>query len=196
MKTGSRYRRVNRALTKAVALFALVALPLGLAGVATSAAGTVGAQFNGGTIDLSQGWGAAHACAVLSSTDIQCFSTGAELASFLTAQSGSAGASGTATGQVTPDDSCGTSDGQYLYFYQNQNYGGDELALANDGYWVNLSAFGFSDEMTSWINDTACNAYAAKGINGGGAHLTMPAYDYSPNVGSGWNDQAQSEIIA
>ena len=123
------------------------------------------AQFDGGTITLSQGWGDAHACAVLSATDIQCFSTGAEMASFLAAQSGAAaGAS-----QVTPDDSCGVSGGQYLYFYQNANYGGDEPALGNVGAWANLSVFGFADEMTSWINDTACNAYAAKGINGGGA---------------------------
>jgi len=141
------------------------------------------ASYEGQTISLSQGWQGATACVAFATGNTECFATRAGLQAAI-ALASSVGA--------IPATSCGAG---FLYLFSSANYEGSELALAGPLAWSNLSNYGFSDEMSSWDNTTSCTAYVAKGTNGSGSQLTMPANDYSAYVGSSWDHLAQSVRI-
>jgi hypothetical protein len=162
------------------------------------------ASYKGRRIDLARNWEGAKACAVLSASEIQCFDSFGEL----TAKLGggpqddhptSPGQSiGNRPGMPTPatiDSYCLNLSTLWLTLYEDASFGGRSLSFRDTGIWQNLSTWTFDNMMTSWKNDTYCDAIAAWDANGGGSWLTMGARSSSTNVGSTWTNQASSIYI-
>lgn len=127
--------RVGR-IKMVVALTSCAALLGALSGAGAASASTssdVAASYNGGTIDLTQGWGSATVCAV-TSTGTSCFTNQSEYQSWASSQPQfSSMAVATAT-------SCSTG----LELFQNEGYGGNELILTTPSIWINLADYGSS----------------------------------------------------
>jgi hypothetical protein len=177
-------RRMRRSLIVALAVLLPAATLLGAVAGNAGADPTdasIQASFNGGTIDLASGWGAAHACLIVSATDVECFATSAEMTAAL------------ADLGPVPDTSCGSGS---LQLYQDKSYGGLELALDSPiDSWINLNNYGFGDETSSWKNTLSCDAAATQSASGSGNQLAMPAGGESGWVGSDWNDSINAVEI-
>jgi len=176
-------------LTKVLTLILSVVLIGVLGGVQTaSATGTSGviASYNGGTIDLSQGWGTASVCAV-TSTGTSCFVSQANYQAWLTSEL-ALGALGV---ELAPSGNCSTG----FKLFSHINYGGTELVLFAQSSWINLSAYSFSDVLSSY-KVGACAVGMTAGPNGSGAvypGATSPGSDVT-TLGA-WNDRVQSVYI-
>ena len=141
------------------------------------------ASYNGGTLNLSQGWGSATVCDV-TGAGTYCFASQAAYEAWQSS----------ATGQslVQPLTSCSSS----LKLYENINYGGDELILSTTLLWINLSAYSFADEASSY-QVGACSIIMTDGTNGSGnvyPGATSAGSDVSW-IGAAWNDRVQSVYI-
>jgi hypothetical protein len=163
------------------------AMMVSLAGTVQFASATPGAQaiatYDGGTINLSQGWGSATVC---DETDdgTYCFSSQADYDAWVTSAIGEA--------LIHPLTSCSSS----LDLYQNQSYGGDELILSSTLIWINLSSYSFADEVSSY-KVGACSIIMTDGTNGSGnvyPGATSAGSDVSW-IGTSWNDRVQSVYI-
>lgn len=165
----------------------LAATALGLTGSAQVASaapeGQIVATYNGSTLNLSQGWGSATVCDVTTGGAF-CFSTHAEYQTWLTGTVGEA--------LVHPLTSCSSG----LDLYENEGYGGDELILSSTLIWINLSAYSFADEVSSYrVGD--CSIIMTDGTNGSGdvyPGATSAGSDVSW-IGTAWNDRIQSVYI-
>jgi hypothetical protein len=141
------------------------------------------AYFQGGTIDLAQGWGSAQICDVtLSGT--YCF----------TGQSAYQNWVNTAglMSDVVPLANCSSG----LDLYENIDYGGSELIVSSEVNWINLSTYGFSDVVSSF-KVGACSISMTDSSNGSGNVYpgpTSPGSDVSW-IGTAWNDRVQSVYI-
>ncbi|WP_424215819.1 hypothetical protein ACN20G_27080 (plasmid) [Streptomyces sp. BI20] len=166
-----------------LATSALLAAPAGAAGAPAPDGTTRFASFEGRTLDLSGDWGAAKVCMVWKGRGVaECFRTAAaqearaqELRETSTARQALAACS-------TPLDLYGDGGRQ-----------GRNLKFYDRGYWQNLSAYNFDNQMSSYWTG-ACTAHLAENANGGG-------YWYPGNTGpnhiedvlrSGWNDRVSS----
>jgi hypothetical protein len=177
---------LTRMRTMIAATLATTAALVGFAftGTGGASSGTeVYATYHGSTIDLTQGWQGAHACLV-EGASVQCFDSSSQLQSALSAQPSSSAAT------VSPDSSC---DGGTLYLFQNINFGGNELAISSPtGLWINIAAYGFGNQTSSWINDASCAALASKTTYGGGSQYLMSALTANQWIGNAWNDSINS----
>jgi hypothetical protein len=165
-----------------------VALIAVVGGAQWSSAADTGtsATYEGGTINLAQGWGTAAVCAV-TAAGTNCFSSQASYQAWLSPklQAGDA---------VVPDSSGNCSSG--LDLYQNIDYGGAELVIFVQSIWINLSAYSFSDELSSY-KVGACSVSMTDAANGGGdvyPGATSPGSDVSW-IGATWNDRMQSVYV-
>jgi hypothetical protein len=141
------------------------------------------AFFEGGTINLSQGWGLAQICDV-TSAGTYCFTGQSEYQSWLD--------SGSTPGGVIPLTNCSSG----LKLYANIDYGGSELILSSESNWINLSTYGFSDVVSSF-KVGACSISMTDAQNGSGNVYpgpTSPGSDVSW-IGTAWNDRVQSVYI-
>jgi hypothetical protein len=150
-----------------------------------SAGGDAMASYEGGTLDISQGWGTATVC-VVARTGNECFTTYAEYVAWMSSKLGG-------DLQLEPDTSCSTG----LDLYQNIDYGGDELILKTEDVWINLSTYSFSDE-TSSFKVGACSVDMNDSNNGGGNFYPGPTSSGSDVswIGSVWNDRIASVLIS
>jgi hypothetical protein len=146
------------------------------------------ALFEGKQIDLSKGWGDAHACLVARGVGfVECFRDQARLLareSVVQAQIAS-----------TPDIAA-TSCSSPLRLFADASYGGRELDFYDRGYWQNLSTWSFDNQLSSY-KIGACGVYLADYANGGGSWYpgnTSPGHD-EPSMLSGWNDRISSIYI-
>jgi hypothetical protein len=176
-------------LTKALTLILSVVLIGVLGGVqlasATDTSG-VSASYNGGTIDLSQGWGSASVCAV-TSMGTSCFASQSDYLAWLSSQV----AIGALGAGAAPSGNCSTG----FKLFSHTNYGGTELVLFVQSSWINLSAYSFSDVLSSY-KVGACAVGMTAGPNGSGAvypGATSPGSDVT-TLGA-WNDRVQSVYI-
>ena len=179
-----RHLRITLVVATALLLPALPCLAAGASAAGAAPASTaVLASFEGGTIDLANGWGNAHACIVQSPTTAECFATRAQLA----AAAASLG--------VIPDTSCGSGA---LELFQDTDYGGNELLIPSPyNQWIDLDGYDFGDQTKSWSNTLSCGAYATKSDNGTGTELSMPAKSESASMPSGWADAINAvEIVS
>jgi hypothetical protein len=181
MKNVGRWTRVS-AVALSVALIAVV----GGAQWSSAAAAGMNATYNGGTINLAQGWGSAAVCAV-TQAGTSCFSSQANYQAWLSSQLQVEDA-------LVPDSSGNCSSG--LDLYQNIDYGGAELIIFVQSIWINLSAYSFSDELSSY-KVGACAVSMTDAANGGGdvyPGATSPGSDVTW-IGSAWNDRMQSVYV-
>ena len=148
------------------------------------------ALFEGATIDLAQGWGDAHACAIWSDRNVaECFRTEAELEARLAALGTLERR--TAESLVTTTASACSSPTR---LYDGTSYGGNVVYLWDRRTWINLWDLGFANRTSSY-KIGACSAYFADYPGGGGdwypTSLTS-AYRWSSSMISGWNNRVSS----
>jgi hypothetical protein len=190
MKKVGRWKKVTALATSVVVLGVLGGTQL--ASGAGSGAGLGGAiaSYNGGTINLSQGWGTAAVCAV-TAAGTSCFSSQSDYQTWLSSRVQAASPALDAAG---PDVSINCATGFDLY--QNIDYGGGELVIFDQAAWINLSTYGFSDELSSY-KVGACSVAMTDAPNGGGdvyPGATSPGSDVSW-IGAAWNDRVQSVYV-
>jgi hypothetical protein len=171
----------------------------GLWPVPAKAEPTSKATYHGRTIDLSKSWEGAQACAVLSDEDVRCYDSQAELEKELRSapenDKASVAAAPAGNGGVSTLSYCLGLSTLWLTLYENTGFGGRALNFRDEGFWQNLSTWSFDNQMSSWDNNTYCDAYASWDANGGGAWLTMSALSSNSNVGATWNNQASAIYI-
>ena len=176
-------------MARTVGLASVVALVGALGSVQlASASGNSGviASYNGGVINLSQGWGSAAVC-VVTSAGTNCFAS-------QSAYDAWAFAVVPTTSQASPVPSVNCSTG--LKLFKSVNYGGSELVVDVEASWINLSVYGFADAVSSY-QVGACTVGMAAGTGGSGTPYpgaTSPGSDV-PNMGSTWNDRVQSVYV-
>jgi len=158
----------------AASLAALAAAVLGpMAATAAAAAAQPAAATN-----LRHGWGANEACLVHPDGKAECFSTVAAMR----ARSAQLAATTASFCPVT--------------LYSGTNYTGQALELTGQGYWINLSDYGFDNVTVSFIG-TGCGFHLAQGQYGAGYWYpgnTGP-WASSPDMGPGWDDTVSSTYI-
>ena len=186
---------MRRSMLTLVAVAALALAPVGADGGSNGppahAPGL--ATYHGRVIDMSDGWNGATACAVFSPLHAECFDSFDEMEA--ATNDGAAGPTvlawdGTAIEQLAAD--CAGDNSRWLYLYEHTNFGGRILKFNDTGYWQNLTNYDFNDQLSSWWNNTLCNAYVAQNTNGGGSLLLLMAQLSSSGMPSGWNDVASS----
>jgi len=155
------------------------------------------ATFEGTTLNLAESWGDATACMVWPEAveQIECFATEAELdarIAGLEVQFGVDTKSGPTEGLLGS-----TQCSSYLKMYDGTWYSGSVLYLRSKYQWHNLVNYGFN-QRTSSFKVGACSTYFADYNNGGGAWYptyATQAYDQSPTMMSGWNNDVSSVYI-
>ena len=179
-------RKKNFAVLIACTAVFTVAIGAGVSAASTGAGAGIIASYNGGSIDLSQSWGTATVCTVTSKST-NCFTTMGEYLNWATAQESSplAGAS--------PALTCSPG----LALYQNINYGGNSLIISAPSIWINLSAYGFANAVSSY-KVGSCAVTMTDGTYGSGniyPGATSPGSDVSW-IGTAWNDRLQSVYLS
>jgi hypothetical protein len=80
---------------------------------------------------------------------------------------------------ASPQTSCDSD----LELFSGANYTGSELDIWDNGYWVNLSSYGWADVAVSFSNG-ACQSYLATGTNGSGSwYPSSGPWVSVPNMG-------------
>lgn len=172
-------------------------VPIPQAGATTQAGTPTGtwATYKGRFIDLSRDWGTAHACAVLSVTDIRCFDSQGELERTLNRAHVST-TSGAQLRPLTIDAYCLNRSDLWLILYDTSNFGGNSVSFRDTGTWFNLSSYSFDNVTSSWKNNTYCDATAAQNADGGGSLLTLAARSQATSMPTGWDDVISSVEIS
>lgn len=131
--------------------------------------------FEGGLIDLSQGWGDAQACLIDRAAGVaECFRDRTGLH-----------ARAAQLGMTTAAPSIAlASCSSPLRLFADSNYGGRELDRYDRGYWQNLSTWGFDNVLSSYKVGT-CSVHLAENANGGG-------YWYPGNTNAGHSEPAMT----
>lgn len=163
-----------------------------MAGAGTASAEPTGAlaSYRGGTIDLSEGWGDAIACVVFSRIDVRCFDTYEE-ADAAAAVAGKSETTPSGRPSTLAKSDCG---GGWLCLWEDAYYSNRRLQFS-DGYWQDLSAYGFNDKTSSWFNNQDCAWYNSKNDWGYlwdwayGSSISLSPCGSASTMGS-WNDRA------
>jgi len=143
------------------------------------------AAYNGAWINLAEGWDGANVCAVTEGGNF-CFATTSDYQTWLASPSGLVDVG------FSPDTNCSSA----LDLYSSTNYGGSELSLLDEGVWLNLSTYGFSDKTNSY-KVGACQVSMTSAPNGGGSVYPGPmtAGTDAASMESGWSNRIQSAYI-
>jgi hypothetical protein len=173
-------------LLAASAVIAVTVFPVAHATAADvpsgSSPGAVIASFAGGRIDLTKGWGDATAC----------WSDGASTACFRTEAEMDRTMNASLTISVVPLASCSSS----LRLYRSTAFASGVLSLTTQNTYINLSAYGFDNDTSSY-RVGACAAAFYDGANGG-----APVYPGATGAGAsassmvaGWDNRISSVYI-
>ena len=134
------------------------------AGATVGATGPVTAEYEGRTINLAASWGGAHACLIWRSHgDAECFRTEAELSARELQLRPAPTDSPVGATTASTTSTCSSS----LDLYSGSGYTGSHLALWDEGYWQELSYYGFDNITKSFIGG-ACSFHLAQGDWGQG----------------------------
>lgn len=141
------------------------------------------AVFEGREFRLADGWGAATAC-VSDDVRARCYRSEQEM--------DEAEAALRRSGAVA-ESPCGSS----LRLYRSTSYRGDVLSLARRGIFIDMSAYGFDNDTSSYAVG-GCSATFYDGASGG-----QPTYPGSTSAGaasssmaSGWDNRVSSVFIS
>ena len=148
------------------------------------------ASFEGGYLNLRNGWGQATAC-TSDGVSTECFRTEKQLDQYLTPVANPDGSQ--SLGDVGIQSVCSTT----LRLYSGTSFGGSVLALSTRLAFLNLSAFSF-DNVTSSYRVGACSSTLYDGASGG-----APTYPGNTSAGasatsmlSGWDNRVSSVFIS
>lgn len=158
---------------------------------ATAAADTgrgVIASFEGGWINLAEGWGEATAC-TSDGVTAECYRTEAEMNA---ASHPSVGATARSVG-IVPLLACASS----LKLYRSTSFTGAVLQLTSRGAYINLSTYGFDNDTSSY-KVGACTSYFYDGASGGTPLYpgTTTANSSATSMLTGWDNRVSSVYIA
>lgn len=146
------------------------------------------ARFEGQTIDLSQGWGAARACAVVI-TGVTCYRSEQAMdraqASVITAQTSTTNDVVTVAASV-----CSSA----LRLYDGASFTGTVISITTRAVGVSLSVYGF-DNLTSSYKVGACAARLYSGSQTGLYGGNTAANAQSSSMLSGWDNTLSSVYI-
>lgn len=177
-------RRTATVLAASVVLLGVWVTP-GIAGVEPQVEQGALASFEGGTIDMSEGWQGAQTCAVFATDDVRCY--------------GSAEAADRATGYDRATDPLAAKAtarelaalpacaDDWLCLYQYKDGDGRRL-IFQDEKWQNLEEYGFNNMTSSWRNNQDDAGYLAGGTWGAGWVLVRDGKSYASEMGSYDND--------
>jgi hypothetical protein len=178
-----KFRKIGRAC--AVIVCAVVIPASGVLAADTQDPGVI-AAFEGRQIDLSEGWGDAHAC-VATPDGARCYRTEREMDAAERAQPEQA----VATGGVTALTACSSS----VRLYDGTSYTGNVLQLTTRGVYHNLASFGF-DNLTSSYKIGACSARFYDTTSGSTQYPgSTTANASATSMLSGWNNRVGSVYI-
>jgi hypothetical protein len=174
----------TRTIVGSVALMMTAVLGSPTPSVSAADSGGVLATFEGTTINLRDGWGAAQACT----------SDGAVTTCYRSEAAMDRAASAAARSiEITTFAACSSS----LRLYRSTSYGGAVLQLTTRGSYINLSGYGFDNDTSSY-KVGACSAGFYDGSTGG-----APSYPGSTGANasatsmvSGWDNRVSSVYIA
>jgi peptidase inhibitor family I36 len=150
----------------------------------------VTAVYDGQTINLKDGWAGAQSCISYSSTDVHCYATAAEADVVLGYTRAAdplvqrALVEGSSLAAV-PDCASG-----WVCLWEAINGEGRRLIFQDD-VWQDLGAYGFANVLSSWRNNQSSGdlAWIADDTLG---TLSLAAGGYTANIGTLWNDTADS----
>lgn len=168
-----------------VAFVACVSWP-GAAAAADTGRGVI-ASFEGGWINLAEGWGEATAC-TSDGVTTQCYRTEAEMnAANQSADSATAGVG------IVPLLACAST----LSLYRSTSFAGAVLQLTSRGAYINLSTYGFDNDTSSY-KVGACTSYFYDGASGGTPLYpgTTTANSSATSMLTGWDNRVSSVYIA
>lgn len=173
----------TRNFTLVATLLAAVIIGVPAVPAAANEPVAVVAHFEGTTINLSDGWGPARAC-TSDGTATTCYRSEADM--------DRAEPEAQRSGGVTPFAACSSS----LRLYRSTSFGGSVLQLTTRSTYVNLAAYGFDNDTSSY-KVGACSAYFYDGSSGG-----APTYPGSTGANvsassmtSGWDNRVSSVYI-
>lgn len=131
------------------------------------------------TTAQSSAQGSTQACLVRPAGSVECFTTVAAMQ----AASGQLMATGAISCPVT--------------LYTGASYTGRALELTGQGYWMNLSDYGF-DNIAVSFKGTGCGFHLAQGQYGDGYWYPGNTGPWAacPNMGTGWDDVVSSVYIS
>ncbi len=174
----------TRTIVCTVALMMTAVLGLPAPSVSAADSGGVLATFEGTTINLQDGWGAAQAC-TSDGTVTTCYRSEAAMDRATAVPARSI--------EITPLAACASS----LRLYRSTSYGGSVLQLTTRYTYINLSGYGFDNDTSSY-KVGACSAGFYDGSSGG-----APTYPGSTGANasaasmvSGWDNRVSSVYIA
>ena len=147
-------------------------------------------RFEGHTIDLSEGWGDAAACAEFGDV-VDCYRTEDELLD-VHPDLVSEAAMADGAGPQALASSCSTT----LRLYRDTGFSGSVLHLSTLGVVHNLSSYGFDNDTSSY-KVGACSASFYSGANAGGSVYpgSTSANSSASSMLSGWNNVVSSVYI-
>lgn len=150
----------------------------------------VTAVYDGRVINLQEGWSGAQSCISYSSTDVRCYATPEEADVVLGVTGASDPLVQRAPGEGESIEAVPECAGGWVCLWEAINGGGRRLIFQDD-FWQDLGAYGFANVMSSWRNSQSSGdtAYVADGSVG---TLSLAAGGYTANVGTVWNDIADS----
>lgn len=176
-------------LAAVISVFALVLCALPAIAGEEPDAGVV-ATFEGGLINLEEGWGEARACVVWGNERaVECFRSETDLVAHIE----SVELDPVLDGLAPLASQCSTS----LKLYDGTSYTGAVLYLYQRTTWINLSNHGW-DNRTSSFKIGACSSIFADGSNGSGDRYPLSltaANDVASAMLSGWNNRVSSVYI-
>jgi hypothetical protein len=157
----------------------------------TGGAATVVVALQGEPFDLGDDWGDAQACLVWDEAGgVECFRTEEAMdqrIAEIEKELGDGGGGGARASQCSG----------YVRLYEGISYTGQVLYIHNRLQWINLSAYGFSNE-TSSFKIGPCSSYLADYDWGGGSWYptsATQAWDVAWIMASGWNNRVSSIYI-
>jgi hypothetical protein len=146
------------------------------------------ASFEGGWINLAEGWGEATACTSDGITTA-CYRTEAEMNA---ASNPVVGATARSLA-IVPLLTCASS----LKLYRSTSFTGAVLQLTSRGVYTNLSTYGFDNDTSSY-QVGACTSYFYDGASGGTPLYpgTTTANSSATSMLTGWDNRVSSVYIA
>ena len=159
----------------------------GTTAVAAAASRGVIASFEGGSINLADGWGEATAC-TSDSVTTQCYRTEAEM----DAATNTASSTSVRRAAIVPLISCASA----LKLYRSTSFTGAVLQLTSRGTFINLSSFGFDNDTSSY-QVGACSSSFYDGASGGTPLYpgTTTANSSASSMLAGWDNRVSSVFI-
>ncbi len=147
------------------------------------------ATFEGRTIDLQKGWGAAQACHVAEDLEVTCYRSER-------AMDKAHGLDRNGGGDYPSAANGYASCGSYLRLYKYNYYSTPALYLTSRGTWLTLSWFGFDNTVSSF-KIGGCAVTFRSGSYGGGSTYPGPywAWAQRSTMGWGWDNVLSSVYI-